>query len=136
MSVILNKFNAFVADIANKKHNLGSDQITAALTDTLPTSANAVLADISQISYTNVSSRNFTLTSSTQSSGTYKLILQDLTITATGTVPQFRYVIVYNSTASGGPLIGWYDYGSEVNMTVSDSLVIDLDNTNGILTIA
>lgn len=136
MSVTLTKFNAFVADLANKKHNLGSDQLTIALSDTLPTSANAVLADLTQISYTNLTSRNVTLTSSTQTSGTYRLIIQDLTLTASGTVSQFRYVILYNSTVSGGPLIGWADYASEVNMAVSDTFVLDFDNVNGVLTLA
>lgn len=130
-----NKFNAFVADIANKVHNLGSDQITVALTDTLPVATNAVIADITQISYTNLSSRSITTTSSSQTSGTYKLVLSDLTLTASGAVAQFRYLVIYNSTASGGPLIAWYDYGSEVVMQNTDTFKLDFDNTNGILNI-
>ena len=39
-----NKFNAFVADVANKVHNLGSDTLKVMLSNTLPTSANAVKA--------------------------------------------------------------------------------------------
>jgi hypothetical protein len=130
-----NKFNAFVADIANKVHNLGSDQLTVALSDTLPVSTNSVIANITQISYTNLSSRGITTSSSTQSSGTYNLKLTNLTLTATGTVAQFRYIIIYNSTASGGPLIGWYDYGSEVNLINGDSFAISFDGTNGLLSI-
>lgn len=136
MSVTLTKFNCFVADIANKVHNLGSDQLKIALTDTLPVATNTVLANITEITYTNLTTRNLSLTSSTQTSGTYHLILADLTITATGTVPQFRYVVVYNSTTGSGNLIGWADYGVEVNLNVSDTLVLDFDNTNGILTLA
>src|ERR1700720_2827204 len=45
-----NKFNAFVADVANKVHNLGSDTLKVMLSNTLPTSANAVKADITEIS--------------------------------------------------------------------------------------
>lgn len=131
-----NKFNTFVADIANKKHNLGSDQITIALTNTLPVAANAVLADITQISYTNLSARNVTTTSSTQTSGTYSLILADLILVATGAVATFRYVVIYNSTASGGPLIGWYDNGSPLTMANGDTITLDFDNVNGVLQIA
>lgn len=117
----------------NKTHNLGSDQLTIALTDTLPTSSNAVLADITQISYTNLSSRNITTSSSSQTGGTYKLILvTPLTLSASGAVAQFRYVVVYNSTASGGPLICWTDFASEVNMINGDSFVITFDATNGL----
>ncbi len=130
-----NKFYTFVADIANKIHNLGSDQLTVFLTDTLPTASNTVIANITQISYTNLSSRNITTTSSTQSSGLYKLILSNLTLTASGTVPQFRYVGVYNSTATNGPLIAWFDYGSEVNMVSGDTFQLQFDATNGLLQI-
>lgn len=130
------KFNIFVADVANKVHNLGSDQLKVALTDTLPVSTNTVLANITEIAYTNLSTRNITTTSSTQTSGTYKLILADLTLTATGAVGPFRYVVLYNSTASGSPLIGYYDYGSEVTLANTDTFTLDFDNTNGVLQLA
>ncbi len=131
-----NKINAFVADISNKVHNLESDQLTVFLTDVAPVATNTVIANITQISYTNLSTRNITTTSSTQTSGTYKLLLAQITLTASGTVPQFRYVGVYNSTASGGPLICWYDYASEVNMVSGDTFLVGFDTTNGLLQIA
>ena len=31
-----------------------------------------------------------------------------------GTIGAFRYVVLYNDTATGDPLIGWWDYGSVV----------------------
>lgn len=128
-----NKFNAFVEALAEKVHNLGSDQLTVALTNTLPTSSNSVLADISQISYTNLSSRNITTTSSSQTGGVYKLILTDLTLTATGAVGPFRYVVIYNSTAASGNLIAWFDYGSSISLANGDTLTIDFDPTTGLL---
>ena len=131
-----NKFNYLVQDVANKVHNLGSDQLTVALTDVAPTATNHVLADITQVSYTNLSTRNITTTSSTQTSGTYNLKLSNLTLTASGTVAQFRYIVVYNSTAGSGNLIGWYDFGSEVNMVNSDTFAISFDGTNGLISIA
>lgn len=130
-----NKFYTFVADIANKIHNLGSDQLTVALTDTLPTASNSVIANITQISYTNLSTRSITTTSSSQSSGLYKLILTNITLTASGTVPQFRYIVIYNSTAANGPLVAWFDYGSELNLASGDSLQLQFDATNGLLQI-
>lgn len=129
-----NKLNSFVADVANKVHNLSSDQITVALSNTLPVATNAVLANISQISYTNLSSRNITTTSSTQSGGLYKLILADLPLTASGgSVGPFQYAVIYNSTASGGPLIGWYDLGAAITLSSSDSVVLDFDQVNGLI---
>ena len=131
MASSLNKFNCFVADVSNKVHNLGSDQLKIALTNTLPVATNTVLANITEISYTNASSRNVTTTSSTQTSGTYKLLLAQTVVTASGTVGPFRYVVLYNSTASGGPLIGWYDYGSALTLGSTDTFTTGFDQTNG-----
>lgn len=133
-----NKFNCFVEDLAEKKHNLGSDQLVVALTDAAhaPVATNTVLTDLTQISYTNCSSRDITTSSSAQTSGTYKLVLADLTLTASGAVGPFRYVVVYNDTASNDELIGWYDYGSEITMANTDTFKIDFDGTNGVLQLA
>jgi hypothetical protein len=130
------KFHAFVEARAEKKHNLGSDQLVVALTNTAPNaSTHAVLADITQISYTNVTSRNITTTSSAQSSGTYKLVLADLTLTATGgAIPEFRYVVVYNDTATNDDLLFFYDYGSAVNIAQGGEFIIDFDGAAGAFT--
>jgi hypothetical protein len=132
-----NKFNAFVENVAEGVHNLGSGQLVVALTHTLPTASNSVLADISQITYTNLSSRNITTTSSAQTSGTYKLVLADLVLTATGSVGPFRYVVIYNDTPTSpaDPLIGWYDYGGSISLGNSETFTIDFDAANGLLTI-
>lgn len=128
-----NKFNSFVEALAEKAHNLGSDQLVVALSNSAPIAANAVLTDITQISYTNLSSRNITTASSAQSSGTYKLTLTDLVLTASGAVATFRYVIIYNDTATNDELIGWYDYGSGITMANGETFTIDFDGTNGLL---
>ncbi len=130
------KFNCFTEDLAEKKHNLGSDQLTIALSASAPIATNTVLANITEIAYTNLSARNVTTSTSAQTSGTYKLVCADLTLTATGNVETFRYVILYNNTATNDELIGWYDYGSNVSLINGDSFLIDFDGTNGVLTIA
>lgn len=128
-----NKFNAFVEALAEKVHNLGSDQLVVALTNTAPTSANSVLADITEISYTNLSSRNLTTTASSQTGGVYKLVIADITLNATGSVGPFRYVVIYNGTAASGNLIGFFDYGSSLTLANGESLTIDFDGSNGLL---
>lgn len=130
------KFNPFVEALAEKKHNLGSDQLVVALTNTAPNATDSVLTDITQISYTNLSSRNVTTTSSTQTSGTYKLVLADLVLTASGAVATFRYVVLYNDTATNDDLIGYYDYGSALTLASGETFTIDWDASGGALTLA
>lgn len=128
-----NKFNSFTEALAEKVHNLGSDVLTVALTNTAPVATNTVLANITQISYTNLSSRVITTTSSAQTSGTYKLVLADLVLTASGSVGPFQYVVIYNDTATNDELIGWYDYGSALTLANTDTFTLDFDATNGLL---
>ena len=132
-----NKFNSFVEALAEKVHNLGSDQLVVALTAAAnaPVATNTQLTDLTQISYTNLSSRNITTSSSSQSSGTYKLILNDLVLTASGSVATFRYVVVYNDTATNDELICWFDYGSNVTLANGDTFTVDFDGTNGLFTL-
>lgn len=131
-----NKFESFVEALAEKVHNLGSDVLTVALTNTAPIATNTVLADITQISYTNLSSRAITTTSSSQTAGLYKLVLADLVLTASGSVGPFRYVVIYNDTATNDELIGWLDYGSSISLNTGETFTIDFDATNGVITIA
>lgn len=134
--VAFNKFNAFVENVAEGVHNLQSNQLRIALTNTAPVATNSVLADLTEISYTNLSSRLVTTSASAQSGGVYKLTCADLVLTASGgSVGPFRYVVLYNDTPAGDPLIGWYDYGSSITLQSGETLTIDFDQVNGVLTI-
>ena len=130
-----NKFNSFVEALAEKTHNLGADTLTVALTNSAPAAGNTVLANITEISYTNLSSRVLTSVTSSQTSGTYTLDAADLVLTASGTVPTFRYVVLYNDTAASDELIGYYDYGSAVDLLNGETFTITFD-ASGILTLA
>jgi hypothetical protein len=133
----LNKFDSFVEALAEKTHNLGSDTLTVALcaAANAPVATNTVLANLTQVSYASCSTRVITTTSSLQTSGVYKLILTDLTLTSSGTVGPFRYVVIYNDTATSDELIGWYDYGSDITLANTETLTIDFDASGGVLTI-
>ena len=119
-----NKFNAW-AETMVEAANLASDQFVIALTNSAPSASNSVLADITQISYTNLSSRNVSTTSSSQASGTYTLVLADLVMTASGSVGPFRYVVLYDDTVASDPLVGWWDYGSSITMANTETFTVD-----------
>ena len=138
----LTTYQAFKEHLAEKVHNLGSDTLTVALcaaANAPNVATHAVLADITQISYTNLSARVPTISSSAQSSGTYKLVLADLTLTASGgSVAAFRYVVLYNDTPTSpaDPLIGYLDYGADITLADGESLLLDFSAANGILQIS
>ena len=99
-----------------------------------------MLANITEIAYTNLSgnptSRQFTATTSSQTTGTYTLDFADFTLTAAGgALPTFRYVVFYNDTATNDELIAWFDYGSAVDLADGESLDINF-NASGFFTLA
>lgn len=123
-----NKFNAFVENLAEGVHNLQTGALTIALSNTAPTAANSVLADITQIAYTNLSARVVTVASSSQTGGTYSLVCNDLVLTqSTTTSAAFRYVVLYNDTPASplDPLISWWDYGSSITLAPGETFTID-----------
>lgn len=131
-----NKFNSFTEAVAEKVHNLGSDTLTVALTNSAPVATNTQLSNITQITYTNLNTRVLTVSGSSQTSGVYKLTITDKTLTSTGgSTGPFRYVVLYNDTATNDELIGWYDYGSSITLGDGESLVLNFDDANGVLTI-
>lgn len=132
-----NKFNAFVENLAEKVHNLGGDTLKVALTNSAPSASNSTLSDITEITYTYCSARTITISSSSQTSGTYSLVATDLTLTASGgSVGPFRYVVVYNDTPTSpaDPLIGYYDYGSSITLADTETFLIDFGSS--LLTLA
>lgn len=136
------KFNAFVEHLNEGVHNFSSDAsctITVALTTNAaaPVAGNSVLADLTQIAYTNLSARVVAVSSSSQTGGTYRLILTDLVLTASGPVATFRHVVLYNDdpTSPADPLICRYDYGSDVTLAAAETFTLDFDGTNGLYSV-
>lgn len=62
-------------------------------------------------------------------------MIADLVLTASGTVATFRYIVVYNNTATNKELISWFDYGSNLALVNTDTFTLDFDGTNGLLQI-
>lgn len=135
-----NKFNSFPEAVMEKVHNLGSDTLKVMLTNTAPVATNTVKTDITEIAagfgYT-AGGTAATISSSSQTSGTYKLVLADVVFTASGgSIGPFRYAVLYNDTATNDELIGWWDNGSEVTLADTESFTLDFSAANGALTLA
>src|SRR3990170_3511381 len=96
------KYNQFMEDVYKGVHNFTSDAtstITVALSNTGGDIAatKATLSEITQTSYTNLSSRVITGVTAEHTNGTVHLTANDLVLTASGgTVATFRYIILYN----------------------------------------
>jgi len=134
------KVNRFAEDLTKGVHNftsVGTAAATVALTNTAPASESTNplgdtggrLANLTQVSYTNLSTRAFSTVTPTLASGTQTVDLSDLTLTASGAVATFRYVYFYNDTPTSpaDPLICHYDHLATVTMASSDTYVITID---------
>ena len=136
-----NKFNQFVEDLGRKVHNLNTDTLKIALSNSAPSASNAVRGDITEISAGNGYSAGGSAIGSNayaQSGGTGKLTGNDVVFTASGTLGPFRYAVLYNDTptAPADPLIGWWDRGSSITLASGDTFTVDLDQVNSILQLA
>ncbi len=137
-----NKFNSFVEYLAEGVINLESDTLKIVLTDSAPVAGNTVLADLTEISAGNGYTAGgvpATVSASGQTGGTYKLVLDDVTITASGgAIGPFRYFVLIDDTPTSpaDPLIGWWDYGSSITLADGESITVDFDATNGVLELA
>lgn len=137
-------FQDFKEQIGKGVHNLASNTIKVALTNSAPSAANTALADITQIStgggYTAGAGGGYSLSGVgyTESSGTATFTHTDLVITASGaSVGPFRYVVYYNDTSSSpaDALIGYADYGSSITLADTETLTIDV-GASGVFTVA
>lgn len=140
------KYNQFVEDLASGVHQLQTGTthvLRVALTNTAPNvSTHAVLADITELStgggYTAGGISVGTITGA-ETAGTFKLVGgTDPVWTASGGGFTARYAVLFNTTPTSpaDPLIGYWDYGSSFTLAAGETFTVDLDGSNGILTIA
>jgi len=125
-----NKFNQSVEDFMEGVYTASTDQFTVALTAAAnaPVATNTVLANLTEVAYTNLSTRSLTTSTSSQTTGTFTQLFADLVLTASGgAVAAFRYVVIYDNTPTSpaDPLLCWYDYGSDLTLADGESLTLD-----------
>ena len=128
-----NKFNAFVLDVANAKHDMktGTAQTYKVyLTNTAPVATNTVYntpADLSTANgYTATGTTIGTITGS-QTTGTFSFSggTNPAWTASGGSIGPFQYAVLYN-TSGTTPLIGWWDYGTAVTVTNGNTFTVTL----------
>ena len=137
------KFQPFVENLAEKGMNLGSDTLRLVLTNTAPVNTQSLLDLVTNhpppaaVNGYTAGGNTITISSSSQTSGTYKLVLADSVFTALGgTIGPFRYAILYDDTSTGDMLIGYWDYGSSITLADGETLTWNADSGTGVLTLA
>lgn len=135
----LNVFTSFKEAVAEGVHDFSSDTLRVALCNAAnaPVAGDSVLADLTVVSLANLADSSLAVSSSELDGTTYKLKLTDKTLLGSGgTVGPFRYVVVYNDTPAGDPLIGWLDYGVDTQLEDEASLNLNFNETEGVLQLA
>ena len=126
--------------MAEEKHNLadsGGDTLEVVLTNTAPDVTQTVLDTGTNhpppAAANGYSAQNAVISGSSQTSGTYKLTLADVTFTASGgQIGPFRYAILYNQSAPSDELIGYIDRGSSITLEDGQTYTVDFNASNGV----
>lgn len=123
--------------------DLDGDSFLVALSNVAPasetnnplTDTKGILANVTQIAYTYLSTRALVRASSGQVAGVYKLDFDDLVLTASGgAVGPFRYIYVVDDTPTSpvDPIVGCYDLGAATTISDGSSKTLKF-HANGFL---
>jgi hypothetical protein len=116
----------FTEDVMKGVHDFSADTFKLALVNSAGADTNSALADLTEISYTNLSSRTLAGVTAEQTTGVAPLTFTDHVLTASGgAVAAFRTIYVYNDTSTGDKLVGYWDYGSSLTLADTNFLTID-----------
>ncbi len=126
-----NKFNTTVQYWLEAATNYSSDTFKALLTDTEPVATNSLYSSISGNEVSNgdgYTTGGATITMGmSNSSGTETVTASASSPTWTGSSSgfgPFRYVVIYDESASTEALQCWFDYGSSISLNSGDTFTI------------
>lgn len=132
-------FHEFKKFLGDGTIDLDSHTFKAVLTNTAPTVAtDDELADITEIANGvgyltgGVALTSVTWLETGAGLGVWRWNAADFTWTASGgNIGPFRYIVIYDDTATGDPLVGYYDYGTNLTITDGNAFTVDI-GANGI----
>jgi len=128
-----------ISEAAIDLSDTGGAVLQLSVSNTLPSSettdptqdGNGNLSNVTDVSTNLNTPLTVSRGTNTQTNGAYAVVLADATISASGGAgSQFQYIWVHKQTT--GELIGYYDYGSALDLADGESLEIDFgDNGAG-----
>lgn len=125
-------YNKFQPAIENLFENInaGSDSWVIKLATAVNQAAGTITEVANGNGYTTGGNAAATV-STTQSGGTYKLVLSSPTAwTASGAGFSFQYAVLTDSTT--GTNVAYWDYGSSQTVAAGETVTVTLDGTNGV----
>lgn len=128
-----NKYTAAIEPLL-ENINAGSDAWKIALAATVnsaDTTFTPGTTDLATAGGYTAGGNSATVSSATQTGGTYKLVLNSPSVwTASGGGFTFRYAILWDSTTNTP--VGYWDYGSSQAVAAGETVTVTLDGTNGV----
>lgn len=129
-----NKYNCFVQDVANKRHDMKTgtaDIYRVYLTNTAPAATDTSYSSSGEPAnangYTTLGPSIGTITGA-QAGGVFSFSggTNPSWTASGGSIGPFRYAILYNASAAGTPVIGYWDYGTSITLTNGNQFVVQL----------
>jgi hypothetical protein len=132
-----NKINDFTERLMQGVHVWNSNTFKVALSNAAVTAGSVILGDVTQITQQNGYTTGGYPTSINalfETTGTTTVQASQVVFTASGgTIGPFRYVVLYNDTATtpgADPLIAWWDYGSSIALLDGETFTVKFNNAN------
>jgi hypothetical protein len=133
-----NKFQDFSEQLTRGVHDFDAHTFKVALTNTAPVATQVSLdtvtnhpAPAAANGYT--AGGTATTISISETTGTTTVSGTQVVFTATaGGIGPFRYVILYNDTATSpaDALIGWWDYATSITLADTETFTVKFSNTS------
>lgn len=128
-TVSYNKFQPAIENLF-ENINAGSDSWAIKLATAVDAAAGTITEVANGNGYT-TGGNAATVASSTQTGGTFKLVLNSpSTWTATGAGFTFQYAVLVDTTTSTN--VAYWDYGTSQAVAAGETVTVTLDGTNGV----
>lgn len=135
---VYNKFQDFIEQVFRAVHNFGSHTYKVALTNTAPVNTQTGLDTVTNHPPpANVNGYTAGGTATTiaisETGGTVTVTGTQVVFTASGgTLGAFRYVILYNDSATSpaDALVSWWDYASSITLADGETFTVKFNNTS------